>query len=73
MSLTSIDGSILVSKSTILRLLNAVRHTPLSNQSTLFDAGVEEQKRQMAEILKGEFKLTSGFNPARDLRLELKK
>lgn len=73
MSITSMEGGILVSKSTLLRLINSVVAKPLDSNSTLFDAGVEEQKRKTAEMLKQEFKIETGFNPARDMMIDMKK
>lgn len=58
MALQKMEGSTVISTYTLLRILQSLRPTPLSSNSTLFDAGVEEHKRHMALILKRELKIS---------------
>lgn len=67
MKIQKMDGSILISKSTLIRVMQSLRPARLGKDSTLFECGMEEQKRQIAEQLKKEFELETGFNPANDI------
>lgn len=70
---TSLDGSILVSKKTIINLLQACRSSEITTDSTLVEFGMEEQKKKFALILQKEFNLDLGLNPASQLTRELMK
>lgn len=65
------DGSILVSKTTVIRLLQACTARPMKSASTLFDVGYEQHKADMARILQREFNIDLNMNPAGELIKEL--
>lgn len=67
------DGSILVSKKTIINLLQVCRPTSLGSDATLVDLGVEEQKKKFALLLQKEFNIDLGLNPASQLMRNLMK
>ena len=71
MPLKTQDGSILVSKSTIVRLLQSCTARRLDSNSTLFDIGYEQHKNDMARVLQREFNLDLNMNPAAELIKEL--
>lgn len=70
-NITQLKGGLLVSNRTLRILLQVCLPRPLTSTSTLFDAGIEEQKRVVAELLQKEFNIQTGFNPARDLMRSL--
>jgi hypothetical protein len=72
MSINKLDGSILISKMTLIKILQGLRPTRLGAGATLFQCGMEEQKRLTVEHLKKELDLETGFNPADDLIKRLK-
>jgi hypothetical protein len=73
MSVQKLDGSILISKHTLLRLIQGLRPATLGKDATLFQCGMEEQKRLTMEHLKKELQLETGFNPANDVIRQLQK
>lgn len=58
--ITTLPGGMLVSKSTIIRLLQSVLPSRSSGRMTIYDVGYEAAKADIAEIVAGEFHLETG-------------
>lgn len=71
--LQMVEGSILVSKPTLLRLVASCLPKRPTPDVTLYEVGYEQAKKEMAQLLQREFKIDIGLNPAQQLMQELKK
>lgn len=62
----------LISRKGLVRLFTILSRTELSNTSTLFDAGYEQAKKDIAVILEQELNVTFESNPASRLARQLR-
>lgn len=67
MSLMSMQGGVLVSNKTIIRLLLQCTPRTLGSDATLVDVGVEQHKSAMAALLQKEFNIDLGLNNSADM------
>ncbi|ANS06227.1 hypothetical protein HOR19_gp34 [Phage MedPE-SWcel-C56] len=72
-NLVKLEGSINVSKATLIRLIGACQPNKISAHTTLVEFGMEEQKKKFAEILQKEFGIDLNLNTASELIKELRK
>jgi hypothetical protein len=70
--LQTVDGSVLVSKETIAKLIRFCNPRELGNTDTMYDVGMEQAKAKMARLLQQEFQIDMNLNPAPELLRMLK-
>ena len=62
----------LISRKGLIRLLTALTPRDLDNKSTMFDAGYEKAKKEIAVVLEDELNVHFSSNPASRLLKQLR-